>query len=52
MTDQVEKKILDLYFNKMYSYSEIMVYFKNQYSYPQIKKVINNQYEKTKKTIV
>lgn len=45
MTEQVEKKIQELYFEKMLSYSEILVYFKNKYSYPQIKKVINKRYE-------
>ena len=52
ITEEIEKKILDLYFDKMYSYSEIMAYFKNKYTYPQIKKVINKRYEKTQKTIV
>lgn len=52
MTDEVEKKILDLYFNEMYSYTDIIAYFKNKYTYPQIKKVINKRYEKTQKTIV
>lgn len=45
MTNEIEKKILDLYFNQMYSYSEILIYFKNKYSYPQIKKVINKRYD-------
>jgi hypothetical protein len=48
MTIEVENKILDLYFDKMFSYSEIMIYFKNKYSYPQIKSVINKKYEKVK----
>lgn len=48
MTEQVEKRILQLYFDEMYSYSEIMIYFKNKYSYPQIKTVINKKYEKVK----
>lgn len=41
-----EQEILDLYFDKMYSYSEIMKHFKGKYSYAEIKKVINKRYEK------
>ena len=45
------KKILDLYFDKMYSYSELINHFQGKYSYSEIKKVISKRYEKVKKTI-
>jgi len=40
MTENVEKEIIDLYFYKMYSYSQLMAHFNQKYSYGEIKKVI------------
>lgn len=50
MTELIEKEILDLYFDKMYSYDELIKHFNGKYSYAEIKKVINKRYEKTQKT--
>ncbi len=46
MIAEHEQKILDLYFDKMYSYSDIMKHFKGKYTYAEIKKVINKRYDK------
>lgn len=46
MVAEHEQKILDLYFDKMYSYSEIMKHFKGKYTYAEVKKVINKRYDK------
>lgn len=46
MTESVEKEIIKLYFDKVYSYSEIMKYFNGKYSYAEIKKTINDYYKK------
>lgn len=45
MTKEVEEEICYLYFEKMLSYSEIIVHFKGKYSYAAIKRVINRRYE-------
>lgn len=45
MTKEVEEEILYLYFEQVYSYSEIILHFKGKYSYAEIKKVINKRYE-------
>ena len=40
MTEKVEKEIIDLYFYKMYSYSQLINHYKQKYSYGEIKNVI------------
>ena len=42
MTENVEKEIIDLYFHKMYSYSQLIKHFNQKYTYAKIKKVIKN----------
>lgn len=42
MTEEVKQEILDLYFNKFYSFSRIEEHFKDKYTYAQIKSVIMN----------
>ena len=49
MKDSVKKKILDLYFEKMYSVEAIRQYFKDKYSESEIWSVIDEVYAKYKK---
>lgn len=34
--------IVELYFDRMYNYSQIIAHFKNKYSYAEIKQIILN----------
>ena len=45
MKEEDKKKVWELYFDKMYSYSQIMDYFKGKYVYADIKKAINSRYK-------
>ena len=45
ITDEDKKKIIDLYFNKMYNYEELDIKFKHKYTYRQFKSVINEHYK-------
>lgn len=38
--EEHKNEIINLYFNKMYSYSRLIEYFKNKYTYAEIKSVI------------
>ena len=40
MKDLDKEKIYDLYFNELYSMSQIMEFFKNKYSYAEIRTII------------
>ena len=40
-----KEKILELYFNRVKSYEEIILYFNNKYTYLQIKRVIKERYD-------
>lgn len=51
MTEQIKDKVLQLYFNEKFSYSEIIAYFKNKYSYAQIKNIIDKRNKKTQKLV-
>ena len=43
--EEDKKKVWELYFDKKYSYSQIMDYFKGKYVYADIKKAINSRYK-------
>lgn len=45
MTKEQKQEVLDLYFNKLYSYSRIIEHFEGKLTYPEIKKVIEEKYE-------
>lgn len=47
-SQKVIAEIKELYFNKMYNYSELISHFKNKYSYAEIKQVIINSYKEHK----
>ena len=49
MKDSVKKKILFLYFEKMYSIERIIEHFKNKYKESEIWSVIDEVYAKYKK---
>lgn len=40
MTDKAKNEVLDLYFNKEYSYSKLQEHFNDKYSYAELKGVI------------
>lgn len=46
VTESVEKEIIRLYFEEMYSYSELLAHFKNKYTYAEVKKVITKHIRK------
>lgn len=41
MTEKTKKEVLDLYFNKMYSYSKLQEHFNDKYGYAELKTVIS-----------
>ncbi len=45
MTQEVEKEILDLYFERLYTYDQMIEHFKGKYTYTEIKRVINKRFE-------
>lgn len=47
-SQKVIAEIKELYFNKMYNYSELIYHFKNKYTYAEIKQVIINTYKEQK----
>lgn len=44
MEEKIKKEILNLYFNKMYSYEKIIAYYNNKFTYAKIKKVIKERF--------
>lgn len=46
MTEKDEVEILELYFKKMKSYTELEEIFKGKYTYRDFKRVITNYYKK------
>lgn len=46
MNEIDKQKILNLYFNKMYSYNDIINHFNNKYKYSEIRQVIDNYFRK------
>ena len=46
ITESIEKEIIRLYFQEMFSYSQLMAYFKNKYTYAELKKVITKHIRK------
>lgn len=48
ITDEDKKKILDLYFKRMYTYEELDIKFKHKYTYRQFKAVIDEHYDSYK----
>jgi hypothetical protein len=49
MVDKVKKEVIDLYFNKMYSYSRLQEHFKDKYSYAELKGVISKYLKEKQK---
>lgn len=48
ITNEDKKKIIDLYFNKMYNYEELEIKFRHKYTYRQFKSVIDEHYKNYK----
>ena len=44
MEEKIKKEIWNLYFNKMYSYEEIIAYYNKIFTYAEIKKVIKERF--------
>ena len=45
MEEKIKKEIWNLYFNKMYSYEEIIAYYNNKFTYAELKKVIKERFK-------
>lgn len=45
ITDKVKRKIWDLYFERLYSISQILHEFDGKLTYGELKKVINEKYK-------
>lgn len=45
MEQEIKEEIWELYFEKMYGYSELERHFEGKYSYSQIRSVIDEKYK-------
>ena len=45
MTEKDKKKIIELFFDKVYNYERIELYFNKKYTYNEIRKVVRDYYK-------